>query len=107
MSSPVGELLKDKNYRGFLLAQTFIAGINGTSRFTFVWLVVTLTDWTAAEGLVAVCLGLPLIGCAGGEIAVRAGNAVGVNEQRPKDLVKDVDATYSDSSQGVAVVGLI
>lgn len=59
MSNPVGELLKDKNYRGFLLAQTFIAGINGTSRFTFVWLVVTLTDWTAAEGLVAVCLGLP------------------------------------------------
>lgn len=59
MSNPAGELLKDKNYRGFLLAQTFVAGINGTLRFTFVWLVVTLTDWTTAEGLVAICLGLP------------------------------------------------
>ena len=59
MSNPAGELLQDKNYRGFLVAQTFAAGINGTSRFTFVWLVITLTDWTAAEGLVAVCLGLP------------------------------------------------
>jgi len=28
-------------------------------RFTFVWLVVTLTDWTAAEGIVAGLLGLP------------------------------------------------
>ncbi|MDG1409655.1 MAG: MFS transporter [Acidimicrobiales bacterium] len=59
MSNPARELLQDKNYRGFLVAQTFVAGINGTSRFTFVWLVITLTDWTAAEGLVAVCLGLP------------------------------------------------
>ena len=28
-------------------------------RFTFVWLVVTLTDWSAAEGIVAGLLGLP------------------------------------------------
>lgn len=59
MSTPAGELLNDKNYRGFLLAQTFVNAINGTSRFAFVWLVVTLTEWTAAEGLVAICLGLP------------------------------------------------
>ena len=28
-------------------------------RFTFVWLVVTLTDWSAAEGIIAGLLGLP------------------------------------------------
>lgn len=59
MPSPARELLADRDFRGFWLAQTCLAGIGGTMRFTFVWLVVTLTDWTAAEGIVAGLLGLP------------------------------------------------
>jgi len=59
VSSPSRALLADCHFRGFWLAQTCLAGIGGTMRFTFVWLVVTLTDWTAAEGIVAGLLGLP------------------------------------------------
>ena len=59
MSSPARDLIADRNFRGFWVAQTCLAGINGTMRFTFVWLVVTLTDWSAAEGIVAGLLGLP------------------------------------------------
>ena len=59
MASPARELLGDRNYRRFWLSQTLQAGVTGPLRFTFVWLVVTLTDWTAAEGIVAAALGLP------------------------------------------------
>lgn len=57
--SPVGQLLADPNFRRFWLAQLLYFGANGTVRFTFIWLVVTLTDWPSAEGLVALALGLP------------------------------------------------
>ncbi len=59
MPGPARELLADRDFRGFWLAQTALASINGTLRFAFVWLVVTLTDWTTAEGIVAGLLGLP------------------------------------------------
>lgn len=59
MPSPARELLADRDFRGFWLAQTALASINGTLRFAFVWLVVTLTDWSTAEGIVAGLLGLP------------------------------------------------
>ena len=61
MTSPAREVLADRNFRGFWLAQTCLAAVNGTLRFTFVWLVVTLTDWSTAEGIVAGCLGLPAV----------------------------------------------
>jgi MFS family permease len=59
MPGPARALLADRDFRGFWLAQTALASINGTLRFAFVWLVVTLTDWTTAEGIVAGLLGLP------------------------------------------------
>ena len=59
--SPVRELLADHNYRDFWLAQVIVFGINGTVRFMFVWLMVTLTDWSAAEGLVGIALGVPAV----------------------------------------------
>lgn len=59
MPSPTRELIADRNYRGYWLAQTCQAGIGGTIRFAFVWLVVTITDWSAAEGIIAGLLGLP------------------------------------------------
>lgn len=58
-TSPVRQLLADRNFRRFWIAQLLYTGVNGTLRFTFVWLVVTLTDWPSAEGLVAIALGLP------------------------------------------------
>jgi len=58
-TSPVRQLLGDRNFRTFWIAQVLYAGVNGTLRFTFIWLVVTLTDWPSAEGLVAIALGLP------------------------------------------------
>ncbi len=57
--SPVRELLADANFRRFWIAQILYAGANGTVRFTFIWLVVSLTDWPSAEGLVVIALGLP------------------------------------------------
>ena len=60
-ASPIRELLADRNYRDFWLAQVIVFGINGTVRFMFVWLMVTLTDWSAAEGLVSIALGVPAV----------------------------------------------
>ena len=59
--SPVRELLGDQNFRRFWIAQVLAFGINGTVRFMFVWLMVTLTDWSAAEGLIGVALGVPAL----------------------------------------------
>lgn len=59
--SYVAELLGDRNYRSFWLAQVLVFGTNGTVRFLFVWLIVTLTDWSGAEGLVGIALGLPAL----------------------------------------------
>lgn len=58
-ASPVGELFADDNFRNFFLAQLLYAGVNGTLRFTFIWLVVTLSDWPSVEGIIAIALGLP------------------------------------------------
>ena len=42
-TSPARQLLADRNFRRYWVAQLFATGVNGTSRFTFIWLVVTLT----------------------------------------------------------------
>lgn len=57
--SPVREVLAEPNFRSFFIAQFLLFGVGGTMRFTFIWLVVTLTDWPSAEGLVAFALGVP------------------------------------------------
>lgn len=59
--SPVRELLGDRNFRYFWISQVLAFGINGTIRFMFVWLMVTLTDWSAAEGLIGIALGVPAL----------------------------------------------
>ena len=51
--------MADRNFRRFWIAQVLYAGVNGSLRFTFIWLVVTLTEWPSAEGLVAIALGVP------------------------------------------------
>lgn len=59
--SPVGELLADRNFRRYWFAQILVFGSNGTLRFVFVWLIVTLTDWPSAEGITGIALGLPAL----------------------------------------------
>lgn len=59
--SPVAELLADRNFRRYWFAQILVFGANGTLRFVFVWLIVTLTDWPSAEGLTGIALGLPAL----------------------------------------------
>lgn len=59
--SPVGELLADRNFRRYWIAQILVFGSNGTLRFVFVWLIVTLTDWPSAEGITGIALGLPAL----------------------------------------------
>lgn len=56
--SPVKVLFADVDFRRFWIAQVLYSGVNGTLRFTFGWLVVTLTDWDGAEGRVLIALGL-------------------------------------------------
>lgn len=59
--SPARELLADRNFRSFWISQVLYFGINGTVRFMLVWLVVTLTEWSAAEGLVGIAFGVPAL----------------------------------------------
>ncbi len=59
--SPVGELLADDTYRRYWIGSTLLFGVNGTLRFVFVWLIVTLTDWPSAEGLIGIALGMPAL----------------------------------------------
>ena len=59
--SPLAEILGEPNFRRFYVAQLFFWLVAGTMRFAFAYLVVTLTDWSAAEGLVVMCLGLPAL----------------------------------------------
>ncbi len=51
--------MADANFRRYFFAQVLYSAVNGTLRFTFIWLIVTLTDWEAAEGLIAFSLGVP------------------------------------------------
>lgn len=60
-TSPLAEIMGEPNFRRFYLAQLFFWLVAGTMRFAFAYLVVTLTDWSAAEGLVVMCLGLPAL----------------------------------------------
>lgn len=59
--SPVGEVLANQNFRRYWIGSTLVAGVNGSLRFVFVWLIVTLTDWPSAEGLIGIALGLPAL----------------------------------------------
>ncbi len=59
--NPLLEVLSDKNFRNFWIANILINGLNGTIRFAFVWLIVTLTDWAGAEGNIGIALGVPAL----------------------------------------------
>ena len=58
---PLLELWHNVNFRRYYIAQLFYSGCYGTMRFLFPWLIVTLTDWSSAEGLVLMAFGLPAL----------------------------------------------
>ncbi len=60
-AGPIRQLLSEPNFRNFWIAQVLMFGVNGTVRFAFVWLMVTLTDWSGAEGLIGIAFGLPAL----------------------------------------------
>ena len=58
---PLLELWHNVNFRRYYFAQLFYAGVYGAMRFLFPWLIVTLTDWSSAEGLVLMAFGVPAL----------------------------------------------
>lgn len=58
---PILQVLALRAYRYYWVAQFLSALVNGTLRFVFIWLVLDLTDWAAAVGLMGVALGVPAL----------------------------------------------
>ncbi|MCP3934497.1 MAG: MFS transporter [Actinomycetia bacterium] len=71
---PLVDLWRNVNFRRYFGAQLFYSGVFGTMRFLFPWLIVELTDWSSAEGLVLMAFGLPalLVSVPAGAISDRA-----------------------------------
>lgn len=59
--SPILAVLALRNYRYFWIAQFLTALVAGVLRFAFIWLALDLSDASAAEGLMGLSLGLPLL----------------------------------------------
>ncbi len=57
--SPIFEVLALPSFRRYWCSQLGIGLVNGTVRFALVWLVLDLTDWSPAVGLVGLALGIP------------------------------------------------
>ncbi len=58
--SPIFEVLALPGYRRFWIAQLLVSIVSGTIRFAFVWLVLDLTDWPPAVGIMGFAVGLPM-----------------------------------------------
>lgn len=56
---PIREVFGDPAYRSYWIAQFLAQLVAGSLRFAFVWLVLLLTDWPRAAGLVSLAAGLP------------------------------------------------
>ena len=55
------EVLALRNYRYFWVAQFLNSLVAGILRFAFVWLILEITDWSAAIGLIGIAVGLPAL----------------------------------------------
>ena len=49
--NPIAEVLALPGYRRFWISQLMVSIVSGTIRFAFVWLVLDLTDWSPAVGI--------------------------------------------------------
>lgn len=73
--SPIREVLSIRSYRDYWISSFLIALVNGTLRFTFIWLVITeLTTWPPAAGVLGIALGIPalLVSLPAGALSDRA-----------------------------------
>jgi MFS family permease len=57
--SPIVEVFTLPSFRRYWFSQLGVGLVNGTLRFALVWLVLDLTDWSPAVGLVGLALGIP------------------------------------------------
>lgn len=57
--SPIVEVFALPSFRRYWFSQLGVGLVNGTVRFTLVWLVRDLTDWRPAVGLVGLAFGVP------------------------------------------------
>ena len=57
--SPIVEVFALPSFRRYWFSQLGIGLVNGTARFALVWLVLDLSDWSPAVGLVGLALGVP------------------------------------------------
>ncbi len=57
--SPILEVFALPSFRRYWFSQLGVGLVNGTARFALVWLVLDLTDWSPAVGLVGLALGVP------------------------------------------------
>lgn len=56
---PLRQVLALRSFRYYWVSQFLALLVGGTLRFTFIWLVLELSDWPAAAGAVALGAGLP------------------------------------------------
>lgn len=59
--SPIAEVFALPSFRRYWFSQLGVGLVNGTVRFAVVWLVLDLTDWSPAVGLVGLALGIPAV----------------------------------------------
>lgn len=57
---PIRRVLALDGYRRYWFSQLLVSIVSGTIRFAFVWLVLDLTDWSPAVGIMGFALGLPI-----------------------------------------------
>ncbi len=60
-ASPVREVLAIRSFRYYWLSQFLSHLVAGTIRFTFIWLVLEISDWPAGPGAIALAAGLPAL----------------------------------------------
>lgn len=57
---PIRRVLGLEGYRRYWFGQLLVSIVSGTIRFAFVWLVLDLTGWSPAVGIMGLALGLPI-----------------------------------------------
>lgn len=57
---PIRQVLGLDGYRRYWCSQLLVSIVSGTIRFAFVWLVLDLTSWSPAVGVMGLALGLPI-----------------------------------------------
>ncbi len=60
-TSPIRDVLGIRSFRYYWFSQFLSQLVAGTIRFTFIWLVLGISDWPAGPGAIALAVGLPAL----------------------------------------------